>query len=83
MPHSTIPSENASSYKSSSEDENLLDAPNPKSEPSNDEAINSKNEIKQDVKLEDIFNDDDPDDEFQSSGITGGEVRSSPPAVPV
>lgn len=37
-----------------------------------------------DVKLEDLFNDDDEeDDEFPSSGPSSGTIPSSPPAAPV
>ncbi len=37
-----------------------------------------------DIKLEDLFNDDDEDDEeFPSSGAITGMVESSPPAVPM
>lgn len=35
-----------------------------------------------DVELEDLFGDDD-DEEFPSSGVTGGNVESSPPTAPV
>lgn len=39
---------------------------------------------KQDVKLEDLFNDEGSDDEeFPSSSIPVGKVESSPPAAPV
>ena len=40
---------------------------------------------KTDVKLEDLFNDDDDedDDEFPSSGPTTADMPSSPPAAPV
>lgn len=41
-------------------------------------------ELKTDIKLEDLFNDDDEDDEeFPSSGAITGMVESSPPAVPM
>ena len=41
-------------------------------------------ELKTDIKLEDLFNDDDEDDEeFPSSGATTGMVEDSPPAVPM
>jgi len=39
---------------------------------------------KTDVKLEDLFNDDDEDDEeFPSSGPSSGNIPSIPPAAPV
>lgn len=41
-------------------------------------------ELKPDIKLEDLFNDvDEEDEEFPSSGATTGMVESSPPAVPM
>lgn len=40
-------------------------------------------EIKTDVKLEDLFDDDEDDEEFPSSGATTGIVENSPPAVPM
>ena len=39
--------------------------------------------MKTEVKLEDIFNDDEDDDEFQSSGTPNSKVESSPPAPPM
>ena len=39
---------------------------------------------KQEVKLEDLFNDEDSDDdEFPSSSVSNTKVESSPPAAPV
>ena len=44
----------------------------------------AQEELKTDIKLEDLFNDDDEDDEeFPSSGATTGMVGHSPPAVPM
>ena len=41
-------------------------------------------ELKTEIKLEDLFNDlDEDDEEFPSSGATAGMVESSPPAVPM
>ena len=44
----------------------------------------TQEELKTDIKLEDLFNDDEEDDEeFPSSGATVGMVENSPPAVPM
>ncbi|KAK0517198.1 hypothetical protein JMJ35_000353 [Cladonia borealis] len=43
-----------------------------------------REDLKPDIKLEDLFDDvDDEDEEFPSSGATTGMVESSPPAVPI
>lgn len=42
--------------------------------------LEAKLGTKSEVRLEDIFNDDEDDDEFQSSAPTNGKVESSPPA---
>ena len=43
----------------------------------------AKDDMKAHVKLEDMFNDDEEDDEFQSSASTVGKVESSSPAPPL
>ena len=44
----------------------------------------AQEELKTDIKLEDLFNEEDEDDEeFPSSGATAGMVENSPPAVPM
>ena len=77
MPHATQPA-NASSPVRSSEDEELPDAPSP-----GNDGEDGVSEKKEDVKLEDLFNDEESDEEFASSGSTLGKVESSPPAAPV
>ena len=93
MPHSTaadlvIPSSPLE------EDSELPDAPphalNVKEEGEGDNqkeletVISVREDLKPDIKLEDLFDDvDDEDEEFPSSGATTGMVESSPPAVPM
>ena len=46
--------------------------------------VPAREEAKTDIKLEDLFNDDDEEDEeFPSSGATTGMIENSPPAVPM
>ena len=91
MPHSTR-EESSSSHKGTDEDSILPDAPpeadvetrEEDSDASQEEPTNSKDTAKRDVKLEDLFNDEDSDDtEFPSSGISNGKMESSPPAAPM
>lgn len=92
MPHSTI-SDPAVSTPTAEDDSILPDAPlqalgdvkeEEDSEGSAGEAGQTNATSKPDVKLEDLFNDDDEsDEEFPSSSIPNGEPESSPPAAPV
>ena len=46
--------------------------------------VSVQEELKTEIKLEDLFNDvDDDDEEFPSSGATTGMVESNPPAPPM
>ena len=79
MPHS-VPMTTSSQM----EDDNssLPDAPTQPSDENQgqDEIEKNNNNNKTDIKLEDIFNDEDDDDEeFPSSETMSGEMRSSPP----
>lgn len=84
--------------KSEMEDTVVPDAPavgsdddvvlTPKSEDSDEAAINSKkvakDKVQIDIKLEDLFDDDDDDDEFSCAGAaTKVVVGSSPPKEPM
>lgn len=94
MPHST--SEELS-HIPDHEDSLMPDAPANGIDIENEDAENSDpsdpyvpptraigDAAKIDVKLEDLFNDDDEDDEeFPSSGPSNGNIPSSPPAAPV
>ena len=94
MPHSVSPAPSSSGQQ---EDVTLPDAP-PEivSSPENGLGTVSSYEAKAgnegavkkpssgDIKLEDLFNDDESDDEeFPSSSATNGKLESSPPAAPV
>lgn len=86
MPHSTIAEQELSSDQMD-EDTDLPDATITKDEHidgESDSGIRTDGPQKQDVKLEDLFNDEDSDDEeFPSSSAPDGKVESSPPAAPV
>ncbi|KAG8529197.1 uncharacterized protein KY384_005832 [Bacidia gigantensis] len=68
-------------------DNTLPDAPPIDGEEASDESpatLVDNGGRKADVKLEDLFNDDDDsDDEFRSSSNDTGKVESSPPAAPI
>lgn len=86
MPHSTLDDNAMPSPRQASEDEIMPDAPAPK-----DENVEKPTDLahaveaqKEEVKLEDLFNDDDSEDEeFPSSSIPDTKIESSPPAAPV
>ena len=78
MPHSTEP--DTVPQEAKDEDQELPDAPPLEGNGGMNGGAEDK---KQDVKLDDIFNDEDSDDEFTSSSVTLGKVESSPPAAPV
>ena len=98
MPHSISPHSSPSSEQN---DNLLPDAPMALAGPSkdtdevasssgsSDETMQSTEEIKNtskmDIKLEDLFNDDDEEDEEFPSSIpaTNKELESSPPAAPL
>jgi len=95
MPHSTV-SDPVDTSSQAEEDELLPDASaqaldglkDEDSDDANEEGSKPNNSTHQaskaDVKLEDIFNDDDDEDEeFPSSGATTGKVESSPLAAPL
>ena len=86
MPHSTIADQGPPSDQME-EDTDLPDAALTTDEHidgDSDNATRADGAQKQDVKLEDLFNDEDSDDEeFPSSSIPDGKVESSPPAAPV
>ncbi len=66
------------------QDEDLNDSSeDDTTEPNNTAAVDAvKPSQNEDVKLEDLFNDDDEDDEeFPSSSGTDGKMASSPPQV--
>ena len=83
MPHSTL-DDSLPSPKDADEDIDLPDAP-PLNEHVNNNGIPSANDTqKQDVKLEDLFNDEDSDDEeFPNSSISNEKMESSPPGNPL
>ena len=86
MPHSTIAEQEPPSDQMD-EDTDLPDATITKDEPidgESDSGTRTDGPQKQDVKLEDLFNDEASDDEeFPSSSIPDGKIESSPPAAPV
>ena len=79
MPHSTL--EDNKSPSPVQDEEELPDAlPSEEGSPSL-----RKKEVgqKKEVKLEDIFDDEESDEEFASSAVTKNNVESSPPSAPV
>ena len=86
MPHSTRAEQEPHSDQMD-EDTDLPDATITKDEHvdgESDSGTRTDGPQKQDVKLEDLFNDETSDDEeFPSSSIPDGKVESSPPAAPV
>lgn len=84
MPHSV-----SGSVSSPLEEDNssLPDAPSLHSSEQESQTrggIGTNDNIKIDIKLEDIVNDDDDDDEeFPSSETLEGKLESSPPAAPM
>ena len=97
MPHSTA-SEPIFSEALIMEDTNLPNAPEEVSDPTKEEESmdlvvddvshtgESTGEVSRtEVKLEDIFNDvnDDEDDDFSGSGVSNANNESSSPAAPV
>lgn len=94
MPHSTAP-EIALSPEDIAEDSILPDAPrslNNEEEDAENEGSNdgecpnndlSKTSLETGMKLEDLFDDEDEDEEFPSSSIPDAKAKSSPSAVPV
>lgn len=86
MPHSFSP---PSSPTVAQEDSIIQDAPlraagelepSSSNEDENDNAV--ADNMKIEIKLDGIFEDDD-DEEFPSSGPANGKIESSPPAAPV
>ena len=93
MPHSTA-ADLVTPSSPLEEDSELPDAPphaldvKEESEGDNQKDLETgvpvREDLKPDIKLEDLFDDvDDEDEEFPSSGATTGMVESSPPAVPM
>ena len=86
MPHSTMTEQEPPSDQMD-EDTDLPDATINKDEHhdgESDSGTRTDEPQKQDVKLEDLFNDEDSDDdEFPSSSAPDGKVESSPPVAPV
>ena len=91
MPHSTA-ADLVTSCSPLEEDSELPDAPpqaldiTEESEGDNQKELGRgvpvQEELKPDIKLEDLFNDvDEEDEEFPSSRATTGMIESSPPAV--
>lgn len=89
MPHSVSPEPSPTAPESWEEDSTLPDAPANHVE-EQDIPLRGDNaestvagSLKEEVKLEDLFNDDDEDEEFPSSCPPGGVVESSPPTAPL
>lgn len=93
MPHSTV-SEPMSSELSNVEDDLVPNASKPVPNPMKDEDMDvgtsypetpTAKLLGKDVKLEDLFNDadEDEDDEFSGSGVPNGNNESSPPEAPL
>lgn len=84
MPHSVSGS---ASPPTEEDNSSLPDAPSPhasEQDSQTKDGIGKNDNIKIDIKLEDIFNDeDDEDEEFPSSEATKGKMESSPPAAPM
>jgi hypothetical protein len=88
MPHSVSPPASPSVVQ---EDSILQDAPlNASSDvntPSSSDGQNgngAEEALKNNIKLEELFQDgDDDDDEFPSSSVTNGKIESSPPRGPL
>ena len=83
MPHSTL-DDPMSAPEPTEGDIILPDAPEFKEDDSNESLPRAQKAQRQDVKLEDLFNDEDSDDEeFPSSSVSNTKAESSPPAAPV
>lgn len=93
MPHSTV-ADLVTPSSPLEEDSELPDAPPHALDIQEDRERENQKELetggpvqeekKTDIKLEDLFNDDEEDDEeFPSSGATTGMIENSPPAVPM
>lgn len=84
MPHS-VPM--TTSPHMEDDDSSLPDAPTqPSDEGQGKDEIDRNNYSKTDIKLEDLFNDEDEDDddeEFPSSKAMGGDLKRSPPTKPL
>lgn len=72
MPHSV--SSNDSASRDNGDDEILPDAPATDNEALEEQKADTN------IKLEDLFADDDDDDEFPASSTADVNMRSSPPA---
>lgn len=79
MPHSTL-SDGGTPLVAEGDDD-MPDAP-PSAEAPN-ELPDIEAAQKKDVKLEDMFTDEDSDEEFASPGATKSNIESSPPSAPV
>lgn len=93
MPHSTV-SEPLFSELSIVEDDLIPNPPEPVPDPVEDEDMDDDTSYSEtptaksserDVKLEDLFNDvdEDQDDEFSGSGVLNRNNESSPPEAPL
>lgn len=89
MPHSVSLEPSPTASESQEEDSTFPDAPGnnldeqeiPLGE--NGPEGSAARSLNEEVKLEDLFNDDDEDEEFPSSSPSGAMVESSPPAAPL
>lgn len=75
MPHSVT--SNDSAPRDNGDDEILPDAPAPEINEASEEQRTDTN-----IKLEDLFAEDDDDDEFPASSAADVKMRSSPPVAP-
>ena len=89
MPHSVSPEPPPTATEPRKEDSTLPDAPTHHLDEQgialkrNDIENTATGFAKEEVKLEDLFNDDDEDEEFPSSSPPVAKVESSPPAAPL
>lgn len=89
MPHSVSPEPSSPATESREEDSTLPDAPTHNVDQQDialkgdDPESTATGSVKEEVRLEDLFNDDDEDDEFPSSSPPDAKVESSPPAAPL
>ena len=79
MPHSTLP-DGGTPVVAEGDDE-MPDAPPSAGAPN--QSPDTEAAQKKDVKLEDMFTDEDSDEEFANSSATKGNIESSPPSAPV
>ena len=89
MPHSVSPESSPTTAESLEEDSTLPDAPTHHLDEQNTALrVNGPEStgaepVKAEVKLEDLFNDDEEDEEFPSSSPPSAKVEGSPPAAPL